>query len=276
MPFFVERFVFGLSLRYHFFIGGKSLSLEHSFEVYKQPVVAGDQIWRTGCRSNSKSNSCNFAIVAIDLWHGPLSWWKSTFFFFNCGRFWGGRGRFLPSNVPIIRYNIRFWWFFFFQGNPKIRTPKLCLLMASSLVALDGFTCCCPLSWLPIRLQSEVVDPCFIYCHILKQKISFMLYWNSCKQHSESLMHYCFWSTVSKYGTHFEHSFLSDKCSCKMVNTLPSDIFNISHNSNLQSTKMSLWSFVCVCVCVCVCFSGTNAEFRRPECSASSVSVRPR
>ena len=55
-----------------------------------------------------------------------------------------------------------------------------------------------------------------------------------------------FWSTVSKRRTHFEHSFLIDKCSCKMVNTLPFDIFNpsaISHNSNLRSAKTSLWSF---------------------------------
>ena len=28
--------------------------------------------------------------------------------------------------------------------------------------------------------------------------------------------HCCFWSTVSKRGTHFEHSFLIDKSSCKM------------------------------------------------------------
>ena len=48
----------------------------------------------------------------------------------------------------------------------------------------------------------------------------FLLHWNSCKQCSESLTH-CFWSTVSKRGTHFEHSFLIDKCSYKMVNSLP-------------------------------------------------------
>ena len=45
---FVERFVFGLkirlSFRYHFFIGAKSLSQEHSFEVCKLPVVAWDRI----------------------------------------------------------------------------------------------------------------------------------------------------------------------------------------------------------------------------------------
>ena len=38
-------------------------------------------------------------------------------------------------------------------------------------------------------------------------KNSFLLHWNSCKQCSESSMCCCFWSTVSKRGTHFEHSF---------------------------------------------------------------------
>ena len=82
-----------------FFIGAKSLSLEHSLEFCKQPVVAGDHIWRIGwVGSNSKCNSCSFAIVAIDLWYGALSWWKNTFFFFICSRFF----RMLPSNSPII------------------------------------------------------------------------------------------------------------------------------------------------------------------------------
>ena len=34
-----------------------------------------------------------------------------------------------------------------------------------------AFTCCCPLSWLPIWPWSEVVDPCFIHCHIFMQKL---------------------------------------------------------------------------------------------------------
>ena len=76
-------------------------------------------------------------------------------------------------------------------------------------------------------------------------KNSFLLHGNSCKQCSESSARCCFWLTVSKYDTHFKHSFLIDKCSCKMVNTLPSGIFNssaISCNFNLWSAKMSLWS----------------------------------
>ena len=77
--FFVEQFIFSLKIRfsfgYHFFIGAKSLSLEHSFQVCKQVVVAGSQIRRI--RWNSKCNSCNFAIFAIDLSHTT---WKYPFY----------------------------------------------------------------------------------------------------------------------------------------------------------------------------------------------------
>ena len=72
----------------------------------------------------------------------------------------------------------------------------------------------------------------------------FLLCWNSCK-HSESSAHW-FWLIVNKCDTHFEHSFLIDKCSCKMVITQPSDILNysaISYNFNLQSAKTSLEFF---------------------------------
>ena len=65
-------------------------------------------------------------------------------------------------------------------------------------------------------------------------KNSFLLRRNSFKKCSELSTR--FWLTVSKCGTHFQHSFLIDKCSCKMVNALPSDIFNssaIAHNFNL-------------------------------------------
>ena len=94
----------------------------------------------------------------------------------------------------------------------------------------------------------------------------FLLCWNSCKQCSELLMCCCFWSTVSKCSNHFEHSFLIDKCLCKMVNTLPSDIFNSSailRNFNLWLAKMSLWSFLVL--------SGTTVEFGWPEHSTSFV-----
>ena len=64
-------------------------------------------------------------------------------------------------------------------------------------------------------------------------------------------------------------AFLIDKCSCEMLNTLPSDIFNSSATSrtfNLWSAKTSLWSFLV--------FSRTTAKFGRPEHSASFMSVQ--
>ena len=66
-----------------------------------------------------------------------------TLFFFICDLFW----RFLPSNAPIMLYNIRYWWVFFSQSNwwtkylahPKLRRQKTCLLMFASLITLNGF-----------------------------------------------------------------------------------------------------------------------------------------
>ena len=166
--------------------------------------------------------------------------------------------RFLPSNAPIMLYNIRYWTFFLSQGNwwtkylalPKIRRPKPCLLMFASLVTLDGFHLL-----LSTQLTADVTlkwsgGSMFHPLSHIYAKTSF-LRWNSSKQHSESSTRCCFWSTVSKRGTNFEHSFLIDKCSCKMVNTLPSDIFissAISRNFNLRSAKTSLWSFFFFCL----------------------------
>ena len=114
------------------------------------------------------------------------------------------------------------------------------------------------------RLHSGVkwwihISPIVMYLH----KNSFVLHWNSCKQHSESSTR-CYWLTVSKCFIHFEHSFLIDKFSGKMVNILPSDMFNSSvvpRNFNLWLAKTSLWSFFGV--------------FGWPECSALFVSVWP-
>ena len=122
---------------------------------------------------------------------------------------------FLPSNAPIMLYNICYWWFFLSQGNrwtkylahPKIRRPKPCLLMFASLVALDGFHLllshsadCWFDSWVKwwIHVSSIVTYLC---------KNPLLLHWNSCKQCSESLTRCCLWSTVSKCGTHFQHTF---------------------------------------------------------------------
>ena len=111
------------------------------------------------------------------------------------------------------------------------------------------------LVWVWGKLISEVVDPCFIHCHMLSKNLFFV----ASKQLQTTL-----WIVDVLFLIDCEHSFLIDKYSCKMVNTLPSDIFNsslISYNSNLELAKPSLWSYLV--------FSGTTVDFGRPEHSAS-------
>ena len=67
---------------------------------------------------------------------------------------------------------------------------------------------------------------------------------NNSKQRSESTTRR-FWSTVSKRGTHFDNSFLIDKCSCEIAYTLPYDIFKVSAiscNFNLRVSK-TIWCY---------------------------------
>ena len=86
---------------------------------------------------------------------------------------------FLPSNAPIMLWNIRYWWFFLSQGNrgtkylahPKIRRPKPCLLMFASLVSFGRLS---PAAVYSTDCWSEVLDPCFIHCHIFMQKLLFV------------------------------------------------------------------------------------------------------
>ena len=244
-PFFVERFVFGLKIRlsfqYHFFIGAKSLPLGHSEE-------------KGGNRNNSKCSLCSFVIVAINFWHGALSGWKSTFSSSFMAIFW----RILHSNAPIMLYNIRYWCFFFSQGNlwtkymthPGIRGPKPLLADVCVFGRFGRFSPAAVHS-ANCRFNSRVKW----WIHILSivtclPKNSFLLRWNICKRRSESSTRCCFWSTVSECGAHCEISFLLEKCLCKMVNALHSDIFNssvISRNFNLRSAKTSYWRVFFVC-----------------------------
>ena len=135
--------------------------------------------------------------------------------------------------------------------------------LASSLLSFwslwTTFTSCCPLSWRSFCFRCAVMDPYFIHCHIPTQKIFF----TSLEQLQTALWildALLFLSGVSKRGTHFENNLRISKDSCEIVNTLPSDIFEvsaISRNFNLRLPKTSLWTFVT--------FSGTTADFGRPE-----------
>ena len=174
---------------------------------------------------------------------------KEHFFFFICGRFL----RFLPSNAPImLNYDGSSFLKVIDEQNtlhiPKYEGQNIacwCLRLWSLWTA---FSCFCPFSWLPIWLLSEVVDPCFIHCHIFMQKLLFV----ALKQLQTTLWivdALLFLIDCEQTRPHFEHNFLIDKSSCKKVNTLPSDIFNssaISCNFNLRCAKTNLWSaFLC-------------------------------
>ena len=157
-----------------------------------------------------------------------------------------------------------------------MRDPKYgCYNLVSPLLNFwspwTGFISFCALRWRSFCFRLVVVDPCFIHCHIPTQKIlvtslkqlqtalwilDAFLFLIECKQTRHPLR---------KQFTH------PQKFVQKIVNTLISDIFRvsaISRNFNFRSPKTILWTFVM--------FSGTTADFWRPERSASSVFVRPR
>ena len=87
-----------------------------------------------------------------------------------------------------------------------------------------AFTCCCPLSWLPIWLRSEVVDPCFLYCHIFMQKLLFvtlkqlqttlwiinaLLFLIDCEQMRQLLwMHLSHWQIFMQNGEYTAYGYL--------------------------------------------------------------------
>ena len=133
---------------------------------------------------------------------------------------------------------------------PKYRGQNLACWCLHFWLLWTAFTCSCPLIWLLIWLWSEVLDPCFIHCHIFTQKLLFVAL-KKLQTTSELSTCCCFGLTVSKRSTHFEHSFLIDKCSCKMVNMSPSrslDQWRLTFpggRSNLNRTSRlpMLWIF---------------------------------
>ena len=58
---------------------------------------------------------------------------------------------------------------------PKYRGQNLACWCLCLWLLWTAFTCCCPLGWLLIWLQNEVVDPCFIHGHIFTQKLLVVL-----------------------------------------------------------------------------------------------------
>ena len=160
--------------------------------------------------------------------------------------------------------------FLFIHNILKYRCHNLARPLLIFWSLWTAFISWCSLSWRYFCFTLVVVDPCFIYCHKPIQKI-ILPRLNGSKQRSEFLTCCCLWSGVGKRGTHFEKNLRIPKDSCKIVNTLPSDIFKVSailRNFNLRSPKTISWTFVM--------FSGTTADFWRPERKAPWVFVQPR
>ena len=188
---------------------------------------------------------------------------------------WSFFWRFLPSNEPIMLYNICYWWFFFFKVIDEHNTLCIQNTEAKSLPAdICIFSCFGGLSPATVhstdcRFDSRVKRwiPVLIIVTYLHK--NFFLHWNKCKQSSKSLM-CCFWSTVSKHAPTLNTAF-------SLINVHAKwwiHCFLISSTPLLSHvTSISDWpKWVCG---VFLVFSGTTARFGRPEHSASFLSVRP-
>ena len=129
-----------------------------------------------------------------------------------------------------------------------------------------AFTNSCPLSWMPIWLWSEVVDPFFIHCHLLTQKLLlkqlqttlwivdallFLIDW-------EQTWH-PFWIQLSHWQIFMQNGEYTAFWYLQFLWYLTQLQFTIGHNEFVE--------FFGVC--------WNSAEFGRPKCSASFVSVRP-
>ena len=144
--------------------------------------------------------------------------------------------------------NIRYWWFFLPQGNqwtkylahPKIREPKLCLLMFASLLALDGFhpllstqlTADLTLEWSwrsmfqPLTHTYAKTFCCYEKLQTTLWIFDALLFLINSEQTRNPL-----WTQLSH---------------CKIVNIVPTDTFNpsaISRNFNLRLAKTSACRF---------------------------------
>ena len=156
-------------------------------------------------------------------------------------------------------YDICYWWSFLFlkvidEQNtlciPKYGGQNLGCWCLHNWTA---FTCCCPLTWLSIWLWREVVDLCFIHCHIFMQKLLFVVL----KQLQTML-----WIV---------NSFLFLINWANVAPTL---------NAAFSLTNVHVkWSIRCLLFMIgqnkFLVFFGTTAKFGQPKHSVSFVSVQP-
>lgn len=101
----------------------------------------------SGSGSNSQLNSCNVAIIANNLWHSVLSWWKSNFIFFICGR-WDFCSNPCASQIT----------------NARICLADICIFGRFGWLELDSI-------YSAIWLCSIMVYRGFIQCYIMHEEV---------------------------------------------------------------------------------------------------------
>ena len=199
------------------------------------------------CRSNSRCNSCSFAIVAIDLWHGVLSWWERTFSFSFVTIFWW----FFPSYTPVMLYNICYGCFFLSPSNRWTKYLAKAKTLPVDICVFGRFEWLSPAAVHSADCRFDSRGERWIHVlsiiTCLRKKVLFV--WLKQLQTTLWIVDALLFLIDSEQrGNHFEHRYLIDKCSCKMVNTQPSGIFSssaISCNFNLRSAKTSFGDFWC-------------------------------
>ena len=151
-------------------------------------------------------------------------------------------------------------------AHPKIRKLKPSLLMLASLVALDGIH---PL--LSTQLTGDLTlewsgGSMFYPLSHIYAKTPFCCVQpvlNNALNRRRVVVFDRLWANAAPT---LNIAFSLTNCSCKIVNTLPSDIFNssaISRNFNLRSAKTSLWSFLVFSGTFKVSIPPLNRCFRR-------------
>ena len=121
-------------------------------------------------------------------------------------------------------------------------------------------TCGCPLSWLLIWLRSEVVNPCFIHCHIFTQKLLFvalkqlettlwivdvLLFLIDCEQTQHS-----FWTLTSHWQMFIDKWWIH----CLLISSIPlrSHATSICSVFGVFRDNYGIWvtrAFSIICVC---------------------------
>ena len=145
-------------------------------------------------------------------------------------------------------------------GNQNLACWCLCLWTA--------FTYCCPLSWLPIWLRSEVVDPCFIHCLIFMQKplfvvlkqlqimlwiIDALLFLINCEQMQQS-----FWTQLSHWQTFMQNGEYTGFWYLQLLCYLTQLQFRIGQNEFVEffgvfRDNCGIWvTYVFSTICVCM------------------------